>query len=75
MIIDGIPANSHLTYVKDENYLFRNSDKINKSENEEEAMLAALTAVLLLQKEKTAVANVAQTESTSNWKKNRKNYI
>lgn len=46
-----------------------------KSENEEEAMLAALTAVLLLQKEKIAVTSITQTESTGNWKKNRKNYI
>lgn len=50
-----------------------NADSL-KTENEEEAMLAALTAVLLLQKEKVAVVNVAQTESISNWKKNRRSY-
>jgi len=46
-----------------------------KNDNEEEAMLAALTAVLLLQKQKIAVTANAQVESTSNWKKNRKKYI
>lgn len=51
-----------------------NADSL-KSENEEEAMLAALTAVLLLQKENIAVTSITQTESTGNWKKNRKNYI
>ncbi|RZL48264.1 MAG: acetyl-CoA carboxylase biotin carboxylase subunit [Pedobacter sp.] len=51
-----------------------NADSL-KTDNQEEAMLAALTAVLLLQKEKVTVSANAQVESTSNWKKNRKNYI
>ena len=51
-----------------------NADSL-KTDNEDEAMLAALTTVLLLQKEKVAVSANAQVESTSNWKKNRKNYI
>lgn len=51
-----------------------NADSL-KNDNEDEAMLAALTTVLLLQKEKVAVSANAQVESTSNWKKNRKNYI
>lgn len=51
-----------------------NTDSL-KNENEEEAMLAALTAVLLLQKEKVAVTANTTTETTSNWKKNRQKYI
>lgn len=51
-----------------------NADSL-KHDNEDEAMLAALTTVLLLQKEKVAVTANTQVESTSNWKKNRKNYI
>jgi len=51
-----------------------NADSL-KTDNEEEAMLAALTAVLFLQKEKIAVSANAQVESTSNWKKNRKKYL
>ncbi|WP_316783031.1 acetyl-CoA carboxylase biotin carboxylase subunit [Pedobacter frigiditerrae] len=52
-----------------------NADSL-KNDNEEEAMLAAITAVLLLQKEKTKITNVVQnTEAVSNWKKNRKKYI
>lgn len=51
-----------------------NADSL-KNENEEEAMLAALTAVLLLQKEKVTVTNAAQTENISNWQKNRKSYL
>ncbi|TKC08260.1 acetyl-CoA carboxylase biotin carboxylase subunit [Pedobacter polaris] len=51
-----------------------NADSL-KNENEEEAMLAALTAVWLMQKEKVAVSNTIQTETVSNWKKNRKKYI
>lgn len=47
-----------------------------KVDDEEEAMLAALTAVLVLQKEKAKISNVVQSKETvSNWKKNRKNYI
>lgn len=49
-----------------------NADSLN-NENEEEAMLAALVAVLSLQKEKVAGSNAVQIASTSNWKKNRKN--
>jgi len=46
-----------------------------KQQNEDEAMLAALTAVLLLQKDKSKIAaNVQTTEVASNWKKNRKSY-
>lgn len=45
-----------------------------KTENEEEAMLAALTAVLLLQKEKSAVSTNIDVETTSSWKKNRKQF-
>jgi acetyl/propionyl-CoA carboxylase alpha subunit len=51
-----------------------NADSL-KTENEEEAMLAALTAVLLLQKEKVAVSANIDVETISNWKKNRKQYI
>lgn len=51
-----------------------NADSL-KNDNEDEAMLAALTTVLLLQKEKVAVTANTQVESTRNWKKNRKNYI
>lgn len=51
-----------------------NADSL-KNDNEEEAMLAALTALLFLQKEKVAVSANAQVESASNWKKNRKKYI
>jgi acetyl-CoA carboxylase biotin carboxylase subunit len=51
-----------------------NTDSL-KNENEKEAMLAALTAVLLLQKEKVAVTANTTTETTSNWKKNRQKYI
>lgn len=47
-----------------------------KNENEAEAMLAALTAVMMLQQEKTALNQSAQSEqSQSNWLRNRKNYI
>ncbi|TCC92164.1 acetyl-CoA carboxylase biotin carboxylase subunit [Pedobacter frigiditerrae] len=52
-----------------------NTDSL-KNDNEEEAMLAAITAVLLLQKEKTKIASLSQnTDAVSNWKKNRKKYI
>lgn len=51
-----------------------NADSL-KNNDEEEAMLAALTAVLLLQKEKVSVSNSVQVESTNNWKKNRKKYL
>jgi acetyl-CoA carboxylase biotin carboxylase subunit len=51
-----------------------NADSL-KNDNEEEAMLAAITAVLLLQKDKVKIAEVAQnTDTVSNWKKNRKKY-
>lgn len=51
-----------------------NADSL-KNDNEEEAMLAAITAVLLLQKDKVKIAEVAQnTDTASNWKKNRKKY-
>ena len=47
-----------------------------KSENEEEAMLAAIAAVKLLQQEKTALNQSAESQvSQSNWLRNRKNYI
>jgi acetyl-CoA carboxylase biotin carboxylase subunit len=49
-----------------------NADSL-KNDNEEEAMLAAITAVLLLQKEKIKIDSVAQNnDAASNWKKNRK---
>lgn len=52
-----------------------NADSL-KNDHEDEAMLAALTAVLLLQKEKVKIDGVAQhTQTESNWKRNRKNYI
>ncbi|KQC02347.1 acetyl-CoA carboxylase biotin carboxylase subunit [Pedobacter sp. Hv1] len=52
-----------------------NADSL-KNDKEEEAMLAALTAVLLLQKEKVKIDGVAQsTQTESNWKRNRKDYI
>lgn len=52
-----------------------NTDSL-KNDNEEEAMLAALTAVLLLQKEKVKIDGIAQnTQTESNWKRNRKDYI
>ncbi|WP_199141505.1 acetyl-CoA carboxylase biotin carboxylase subunit [Pedobacter sp. ASV12] len=52
-----------------------NSDSL-RSESEEEAMLAALTAVKMLQQEKTALNQSAESEqSQSNWLRNRKNYI
>ncbi|MEE1945036.1 acetyl-CoA carboxylase biotin carboxylase subunit [Pedobacter sp. KR3-3] len=52
-----------------------NSDSL-KTENEAEAMLAALTAVKMLQQEKTALNQSAESEqSQSNWLRNRKNYI
>lgn len=50
-----------------------NADSL-KTENEQEAMLAALTAVLLLQKEKVAVSTNIDVETISNWKKNRKQF-
>ncbi len=47
-----------------------------KNDQEDEALLAALTTVLLLQKEKVKVDSAAQnTQLESNWKRNRKNYI
>ena len=49
-----------------------NADSL-KNENENEAMLAAITAVLLLQKNKVTVSNAEVVDSSSNWKKNRKN--
>lgn len=52
-----------------------NADSL-KDDQEEEAMLAALSVVLLLQKEKVKIDGVAQnTQTDSNWKRNRKNYI
>lgn len=52
-----------------------NADSL-KDDKEEEAMLAALSIVLLLQKEKVKIDGVAQnTQADSNWKRNRKNYI
>jgi acetyl-CoA carboxylase biotin carboxylase subunit len=52
-----------------------NADSL-KDDKEEEAMLAALSVVLLLQKEKVKIDGVAQnTQADSNWKRNRKNYI
>ena len=44
-----------------------------KSDNEEEAMLAAIAAVLALKNQKVASSAVAETES-SNWTRNRKKY-
>ena len=39
-------------------------------------MLAAITAVLMLQKEKAKIANLGiNIDAGSNWKKNRKKYI
>ncbi len=49
-----------------------NADSL-KSDTEEEAMLAAIAAVLVLKDQKVASSAVAQIES-SNWTKNRKNY-
>ena len=47
-----------------------------KTDNEEEAMLAAITAVLHLQAQKNNIQTATQATATaSNWKKNRKNYI
>ncbi len=44
-------------------------------ENEVEAMLAAVSAVLMLQKEKLAIAKVSEVGNlTSNWRKNRQKY-
>lgn len=51
-----------------------NADSL-KNDNENEAMLAALSVVLLLQKEKSVVTTNAQLAESSNWKKNRKNYL
>ena len=51
-----------------------NADSL-KNETEQEAMLAALATVLMLQKEKIAVSANTQVESASSWKKNRKNYL
>lgn len=51
-----------------------NADSL-KNDNENEAMLAALSVVLLLQKEKNVVTTNAQVVAESNWKKNRKNYL
>lgn len=51
-----------------------NTDSL-KNDNENEAMLAALSVVLLLQKEKSVVTTNAQVAEASNWKKNRKNYL
>ena len=52
-----------------------NADSL-KDDKEEEAMLAALSVVLLIQKEKVKIDGVAQnTQIDSNWKRNRKNYI
>ena len=51
-----------------------NADSL-KNDNETEAMLAALSIVLLLRKEKSVVDTNTQTASVSNWKKNRKNYL
>ncbi|RZK59787.1 MAG: acetyl-CoA carboxylase biotin carboxylase subunit [Pedobacter sp.] len=52
-----------------------NADSL-KNDNEEEAMLAAITAVLMLQKEKAKIANLGiNIDAGSNWKKNRKKYI
>ncbi len=51
-----------------------NADSL-KNDNEDEVMLAAITAVLLLQKEKVKIASLSQnTDTVSNWKKNRKKY-
>lgn len=50
-----------------------NADSL-KNDTEEEAMLAALTTVLLLQKQKVAVVENTGLETTSNWKRNRKKY-
>lgn len=50
-----------------------NADSL-KTENEEEAMLAALTAVLLLKKQKNPVSNKIDFEKISSWKKNRKQF-
>jgi acetyl-CoA carboxylase biotin carboxylase subunit len=46
-----------------------------KNENEEEAMIAAITAILSLQKEKNAAINIEQISATNNWVTNRKKYI
>jgi acetyl/propionyl-CoA carboxylase alpha subunit len=52
-----------------------NADSL-KTDNKEEAMLAALTAVLHLQQQKNNIQTATEaTASVSNWKKNRKNYI
>lgn len=51
-----------------------NADSL-KNDNENEARLAALSVVLLLQKEKSVVTTNAQVAEASNWKKNRKNYL
>ena len=51
-----------------------NSDSL-KSEIKEEAMLAAISVILLMQKEKVNHTNSIQKENRDNWKKNRKIYI
>jgi acetyl/propionyl-CoA carboxylase alpha subunit len=52
-----------------------NADSL-KTDNEEEAMLAAITAVLHLQQQKNNIQTATQATATvSNWKKNRKKYI
>ncbi|RYG14902.1 MAG: acetyl-CoA carboxylase biotin carboxylase subunit [Chitinophagaceae bacterium] len=51
-----------------------NADSL-KNDSESEAMLAALSVVLLLQKEKSVITSNEQVAVVSNWKKNRKNYL
>lgn len=47
-----------------------------KNQEEEEAMLAALTAIKMLQQEKTAVSQGSESQQgQSNWLRNRKKYI
>lgn len=51
-----------------------NADSL-KEDDEQEALLAAITGVLLLQKDKGKIVTATQnTAQTSNWTKNRKNY-
>ncbi|WP_113653944.1 acetyl-CoA carboxylase biotin carboxylase subunit [Pedobacter namyangjuensis] len=51
-----------------------NADSL-KEDDEREALLAAITGVLLLQKDKGKIVTATQnTAQTSNWTKNRKNY-
>ena len=51
-----------------------NADSL-KENDEQEALLAAITGVLLLQKDKGKIVTATQnTAQTSNWTKNRKNY-